>query len=77
MIVVNKENLEPQCPDIENRILLYSRYLHHLIRSQNDVENFVANDDIDTLGLGSICLGNGVYILQTLVMVMRFPSGEC
>jgi len=61
MIVVDKENLESHYPEIENQILLDSECSHHLIWSQNDLENFVANDDKYSLGLGSICLGNGVY----------------
>jgi len=48
IIVSNHENLESQYTDIENQILLDRGCSYHLIRSQKEVKNFVANNDKDS-----------------------------
>ena len=75
IIVSNNESLEPQYPDMINQILLDSGCSYHLIRDQNDVQNFVGNDDKDSLGLGVIHLGNGVTV-SISGYGNRFPFGR-
>ena len=63
MITVNNDRDLMLCTSQTNtKIILDSGCSHHLTNSANDLIDFVANDENDSLNLGSVCLGGGSTI---------------